>query len=289
MKRHLVFNKAILAIIILNVAQVAILIGIIIFQFIKDATIFITFNSETISYIIIVLISFLNTFINIKDIHQLVIINSRNDMLQQTLSQLEELNKTLRAQRHDFMNHLQVVYGLIELEEFNDTKDYIKKVYNDIQSVSRIMRTSNPSLNALLQAKVLASEKRGIASKLNISSQFNQTKIPTWEFCRIIGNVIDNAISALENISGEKYIQIDLYEDIKFYYFRIKDNGSGIPKETIDKIFEAGFTTKGEKGDGMGLAITKDTLLKYGGNIKVYIDNGETVFEGKIPKSTFDT
>jgi two-component system, LytTR family, sensor histidine kinase AgrC len=284
MKRNLVFYKAILAVIILNVAQVGILIGIMIFQFLKDTTIFITFNSETISFIIIVLISFLNTFINIKDIHQLGIINSRNDMLLQSLSQLEELNKTLRAQRHDFMNHLQVVYGLIELEEFNDTKEYIGKVYNDIQSVSRVMRTSSPALNALLQAKVLASEKRGIEPKLNINSQFNQIKIPAWEFCKIMGNVIDNAISALEDISVDKYIQIDLYEDIKAYYFSIKDNGSEIPNEIIDKIFEAGFTTKGNKGEGMGLAIAKETLLKYGGNLKVYSENGATIFEGKIPK-----
>ncbi len=284
MKRNLVFNKAILAVIILNVAQIGTLIVILIFQFIKNATIVITFNSETISYIIIVLISFLNTFINIKDIQKLGLINSKNDMLEQTLSQLEDLNKTLRAQRHDFMNHLQVVYGLIELEEFSDTKGYIENVYNDIQRVSRVMRTSNPALNALLQAKVLAGEKRGIETRLNINSQFNQLKIPAWELCRIIGNVIDNAIYALENISGDKYIQIDLYEDIKTYYFRIKDNGSGIPKEIICKIFEAGFTTKDNKGEGMGLAITKETLIKYGGNIKVYVDNCETIFEGQIPK-----
>ncbi len=288
MRRNLIFNKAFLAVIVLNVAQVGILIGIMIFQFFKDETILITFNSETISYIIIVLISFLNTLISIKDLNQLGIINSKNDMLQQTLSQLEELNNTLRAQRHDFKNHLQVVYGLIELEEFNDTRQYIEKVYNDIQRVSRVMRTSIPALNALLQAKVLACDKRGIELKLVINSQFDQIKIPVWEFCKILSNIIDNAICALENTSGDKYIQIDLFEDIKFYYFCVKDNGSGIPKEIIDKIFEAGFTTKGNKGEGMGLAITKETLYKYGGSIKVYIDNGETVFEGNIPKAPFD-
>lgn len=284
MKRNLVFNKAIFTVIILNVAQVAILIGIMVFQFIRDTTVFITFNSETISFVIIVLISFLNTFISIKDIQQLGLINLKNDMLQQTLSQLEELNKTLRGQRHDFMNHLQVVYGLIELEEFNDTKEYIEKVYNDIQKVSRVMRTSSPALNALLQAKVLACEKRGIEPKIIIKSQFNQIKIPSWEFCRIIGNIIDNAISALEGSSGKKHLQIDLYEDIKKYYFCIKDNGSGIPAEFLDKIFEAGFTTKGDHGEGMGLAITKNILLEYGGNISVHVEAGETVFEGMIPK-----
>jgi sensor histidine kinase regulating citrate/malate metabolism len=182
------------------------------------------------------------------------------------------------------MNHLQVVYGLIELEEFKDTKDYIEKVYNDIQKVSRIMRTSNPALNALLQAKVLACEKRGIDARIDIKSQFSQLKIPSWEFCRIISNLIDNAISALEHTSNHKYIQIDLYEDIKTYYFRIKDNGSGIPDEIADKIFEAGFTTKAEHGEGMGLAIVKNILVEYGGNIRVHADNSETAFEGSVPK-----
>lgn len=285
MKRNLAFNKTILSVIILNVAQVAILIGIMVFQYLRDASVFITFNSETISYITIVLISFLNTFINIKDIHRLGQINSKNDTLVQTLSQLEDLNKTLRAQRHDFMNHLQVVYGLIELEEFNDTKDYIEKVYNDIQKVSRVMRTSNPAFNALLQAKVLAGEKRRIETRLNINSRFDKIKIPTWEFCRVIGNIIDNAIYTLENSSGiNKYIEINLHEDIKNYHFVIKDNGPGIPQDIIDKIFEAGFTTKGNNGEGMGLAITKETLLNYGGSINVRVDNGETIFEGQIPK-----
>lgn len=284
MKKNLVFNKTILTVIILNISQIAILIGIMMVQFIKDTTVFITFNSETISFAIIVLISFLNTFISIKDIQHLGLINLKNDMLQQTLSQLEELNKTLRAQRHDFMNHLQVVYGLIELEEFKDTKDYIEKVYNDIQKVSRIMRTSNPALNALLQAKVLACEKRGIDARIDIKSQFSELKIPSWEFCRIISNLIDNAISALEHTSDHKYIQIDLYEDIKTYYFRIKDNGSGIPDEIADKIFEAGFTTKGARGEGMGLAIVRNILVEYGGNIRVHVDTSETVFEGSVPK-----
>lgn len=285
MKRNLVLNKAALTVIILSIAQIGTLTGIILFQFLnKAAPDHINLNSETIFFLVVILISFFNTFVNIKDIYHLGQINSKNDMLQQTLSQLEELNKTLRAQRHDFKNHLQVVYSLIELEEFNDTKEYIEKVYNDIQSVSQVMRTSNPAINALLQAKTLACRKRGIELVLNINSQLNGIKMPAWEFCRIMGNVTDNAIYALENISGNKYIQIDISEDINSYIFRIKDNGSGIQKEYLDKIFEVGFTTKGDKGDGMGLVIVKETLGEYGGSIKACSIEGETVFEGNIPK-----
>ncbi|MGL4773772.1 MAG: Spo0B domain-containing protein, partial [Clostridium sp.] len=41
-----------------------------------------------------------------------------------TLKHLEELNKTLRTQRHDYLNHIQVIYSLIELEEFEEARKY---------------------------------------------------------------------------------------------------------------------------------------------------------------------
>lgn len=285
MKRNLAYNKTVFAVVILNITQIATLIAIIMFQFLnKSVPDYINLDSQTIAFLVLILLSFMNTFINIKDIYELAQINSKNDMLQQTLSQLEELNKTLRAQRHDFKNHLQVVYSLIELEEFKDTKEYIEKVYNDIQSVSQVMRTANPAINALLQAKTLACKKRDIELALNINTQLNGMKIPAWEFCRVLGNLIDNAIAALENISDKKYINIDISEDISSYKFRIMDNGSGVQKAIANKIFKAGFTTKGEKGEGMGLAIVKETLDSYGGGIRLCSSDGVTIFEGVLPK-----
>ena len=41
--------------------------------------------------------------------------------LQESLQNLEQLNYELRSARHDYLNHLQVVYGLLELEELSDT------------------------------------------------------------------------------------------------------------------------------------------------------------------------
>ena len=48
------------------------------------------------------------------------------DMLGDAYGKLEELNSTLRSQRHDFMNHLQVVYSLLELEEHQAAGEYIE-------------------------------------------------------------------------------------------------------------------------------------------------------------------
>ena len=53
-------------------------------------------------------------------------------MLEEAYSQLEDLNGTLRKQRHDFMNHLQVVFSLMELGDSAEAMRYVESVYGDI-------------------------------------------------------------------------------------------------------------------------------------------------------------
>lgn len=282
MKNKLNVNKTIVTVIILNTFQIAVIIGTVIYKYFMKRSVKIDgFDSILIITVILILI---NSFLTIKDIHLLGEQSSQYDFIKDTLERVEDLNRVLRAQRHDFMNHLQVVHGLMEMDEYDDAKDYIEKVFNDIQKVNKILKTSNPAVNALLEAKVIYSEKRGIQTNVNINSQLNNIKIPGWELCRVLGNLIDNAIYAIQQNGEQGSITIDIYEDLKQYGFKIKDNGSQIPQDIIDKIFESGFTTKGEKGEGMGLAITKEILTKYGGNIKVISDKDETEFEGWVPK-----
>jgi CheY-like chemotaxis protein len=50
---------------------------------------------------------------------------------------------------------------------------------------------------------------------------------------------------------------------------KITDNGIGIEKENIKKIFETFFTTKDKKGTGLGLSTVKDIVNSYNGNIEV--------------------
>ena len=49
--------------------------------------------------------------------------------LQVSCNNLEKLNRELRSQRHDYLNHLQVVYGLMELEEYEELYAYLYPVY----------------------------------------------------------------------------------------------------------------------------------------------------------------
>jgi signal transduction histidine kinase len=48
----------------------------------------------------------------------------------------------------------------------------------------------------------------------------------------------------------------------------VQDNGAGIPPEEIEHIYEPFYTTKGYKGTGLGLALTRKIVLENGGKIE---------------------
>lgn len=120
----------------------------------------------------------------------------RTQELEEAYSQLEDLNREMRAQRHDFMNHIQVVYSLIEMNEPGEAMTYMDKLYGDMQRVSRMMRTACRPVNALIQAKVVEARQRGAELKLSIAAKWDDPLMPAWEICRVLANLIDNALDA---------------------------------------------------------------------------------------------
>lgn len=206
-------------------------------------------------------------------------------MLEEAYGQLENLNGTLRKQRHDFMNHLQVVFSLLELNEFGEAMKYVESVYGDIKKTGSVLKTAIPAVNALIAAKRQDCEERGIALEIRIGSGWKELPVPGWEMCRVLGNLIDNARDALSETSDDrpKRIALEIDETAGSYTFRVGNNGPVIPPSLQRSIFQMGFTTKSD-GHGSGLSIVRDILTQYGGEIGVESSPAETVFCGSIPK-----
>lgn len=211
---------------------------------------------------------------------------SQLDDMDETIDAMGQFNNTLRAQRHDFLNHLQVVYSLIEMEEYQEANDYIEQVYGKITAVSKVMKTANPAVNALLQVKVAACEKADVLVEVSITSKWEtlENTIPDWEMCKVLSNLIDNAIDAMEHVPAEsRRLSVVLGENVKQYTFRVENTGERIPENIREHIFIPGFTTKGD-GHGMGLHIVRKTLQDRDGEISVTSDEKQTVFSGYVPK-----
>ncbi len=196
-----------------------------------------------------------------------------------------KLNRDLRAQRHDFLNHIQVLYSLMELEEYEETRTYLNHLYGDIIKVGNRIKTKSVSVNALLQAKANEAEKKGIHFDLILKSQLEDIPIGEWEFCRILGNLIDNGFEALSNVNiSKKVLTIQIYEAITVIEIRVRNNGAFVPEKMVNKIFEAGISSKKDKADhGMGLYIVRKLLEDEGHSI-VLEQEGDVCFHITLKK-----
>lgn len=101
------------------------------------------------------------------------------------------------------------------------------------------------------------------------------------QLLRVINNLLKNALQAISHTDGKILISTKIEgEDI---IIRIKDNGSGIPEEQIEKMFVPYFTTK-NTGTGLGLSMVKQIIENHGGTIAFETEKGKgTCFTIKLP------
>lgn len=222
--------------------------------------------------------------VDIRDARITRQVNEQRLMLEEAYRQLEDLNQLLREQRHDFKNHLQVVYSLTEMGAYPDALEYVQRIYEDVQALGSRIRTASPAVNALLSAKQADCADHGIALEIGIQSAWENIPVPGWELCRILGNLIDNAADAiLEDGAPNPRICVCIKEDIRCWSLTVANNGPEIPKSHFSQIFLPGFTTKSD-GHGNGLGIVTGLVEKYGGKIEVESNPESTVFTCTIPK-----
>jgi len=80
-------------------------------------------------------------------------------------------------------------------------------------------------------------------------------------------NLIHNACQALDARSEERLILLQTWMHEGVLHFAVEDNGPGVDAESRDRIFETLYTTKGEKGTGLGLTVVRNVMDRHGGAV----------------------
>ena len=114
-------------------------------------------------------------------------------------------------------------------------------------------------------------------------------KIDTGCINSALINIFENAVDAcINDKSKEKHqITFKVSQGKDNIYFEVSDNGIGMDRETRDKLFTLFFSSKGNKGTGLGLFISNKIIGQHGGSIKVFSVPGQgSKFTINIPKIT---
>lgn len=191
------------------------------------------------------------------------------------------LTLAARAQRHDFVNHLMIISGLLHLNMLDDAKNYIRQFCADVQEVSDLLRFDRPILGSLILTKANQARARGIDFKLSVKTDLGHFLIKDKYVTRVLGNLIDNAMEAVET-APQKEIELIIYENEDNYFFDVIDSGNDMNESLAKKIFEPTFSTKG-RGRGIGLLVARQLVDLCRGDVRLKIH--PTTFTVRFPKN----
>jgi protein-histidine pros-kinase len=133
------------------------------------------------------------------------------------------------------------------------------------QSLQPVVVTVNELLDAVGESFGRKLQQAGITVSRNYEHN-GQVRVIAGELRQVITNIISNAIDAMPNGGS---LRLETRVHTPSVEIRVGDTGGGIGPENLEAIFKPFFTTKGEKGLGVGLWVSRRIIEKLGGTIAV--------------------
>ncbi|RNB79595.1 GHKL domain-containing protein [Brevibacillus fluminis] len=190
---------------------------------------------------------------------------------------------SIQSIRHDFANHLQVLFGLLELKKYARAQEYLKGLQSDVKVVTLSAQVANPALLVLLHSKVEKARRQQVELEFQVPPEETFDGVLSSDMIKILSNLLDNAIDAacggLEE--EERCIWLTLKKVGQTYQFTVENTGGTIQAGELQKMMLGGYTTKQtEEGQarGYGLSIVREVVSKYAGEINVTSAKGRTCF-----------
>lgn len=195
------------------------------------------------------------------------------------------LINSVRSQRHDFVNNLQVINSLAYDDDKEELKKYLAKLTGSVSFYNKLLEVNEPVISALLNAKITQAEIKEIQVKLDVNADLAKLSTRAFDIARILGNLIDNALEAISNNQEEdRWIELKIEEKGPLLVFSVT-NPEALPEEIAQEIFEPGFTTKDGSHSGLGIYICQQLAQKLHGKIDFTSkEEADTTFSLVFPK-----
>lgn len=195
------------------------------------------------------------------------------------------LNDKIRVFRHDFNNIIQAFGGYIQAKDIDGLEKYYSQLLKDCQEVNNLTglnpeAINNPAIYSLLASKYYLATEKGIEFDLDIFMDLTSIDMKIYEFCRILGILLDNAIQATQECE-EKHIRVTIRKDNRCKrQLLIVENTYKEKDIDTEKIFEKGYSTK-EGNTGLGLWEVRQILLKNT-NLNLFTSKDNTYFKQQL-------
>lgn len=207
-------------------------------------------------------------------------------VLSERLSGISVYADALRAGAHEFKNKLHVIMGMTHMRLYDELQQYISDtVSNHQQEIGQITRQiKDPVMAGFLLGKCSRARELGVHLILTPDSYLPECEDAgsIHELITIAGNLLDNAMDAVESVNQGEVRLSFLYEEGRLLCM-VEDNGPGMSEATQEQAFIQGYSTKGEQR-GMGLYLVRKSVDKLQGQLELETETASgTLFTVDIP------
>lgn len=222
----------------------------------------------------------------------LALANARHYAERLQRERLVAIGQTVASLSHSIKNILQGLRGGADVVELGLRKDSMKVVQGGWKIVARNLdRIFALTMNMLAYSKQRSPEievtdisqlldeiaalvqgqfdKKGVALLTDYDPNLPKVPLDPSGIHQAVLNLLNNALDATEPETGAVSLRCDYRDQDNTIRIVVSDNGPGIAPETVKKLFQPFHSTKGLKGTGLGLVVTKKIVEEHGGRIRV--------------------
>lgn len=183
------------------------------------------------------------------------------------------LIENIRLRQHEFDNHINTIYSqhfIYETyEELVKAQEAYCKVISKENQFNKLLKASSPIIAGFLYGKFIEIDKLGIDIDYCVKIKELEIGIPVYKIVEVLGDLLNNAVEAIERNEEINKLYVCLNEDENFT-IEVRNVSPYIDYDEIDRFFVKGVSSKG-KNRGLGLHNVKNICSEYGLNI--YCEN----------------
>ncbi|MEE9392619.1 MAG: MASE1 domain-containing protein [Planctomycetota bacterium] len=205
-------------------------------------------------------------------------------------SHLDEVGRQAAGVAHDLNNALMVVSGSLDLmDEYlgQGRAEAVRESVNDMRLASRRATELVKKLLVEPQAGEESRETTELRCAMDVDlaalrRQYSERAKVEWKSLdractveidrlslgRVLSNLIKNAVEAIPP-GQQGRVAVGVERQGERVEVSVEDDGAGMDESTLSRVFEPYFSTKGEAGVGVGLAVVKGLIERRGGDVRV--------------------
>lgn len=210
------------------------------------------------------------------------------DQIDRRLADIGQYVDSLRSQRHEFMNKLHLISGLIKMKEYDMVSEIIEDINDEQQNLLNffLTRIHDPAIVGVLIGKMHRAKELGIQLIVDPESSLPDPCPHRDIVITLLGNAIENSLESCAG-SGQSTapgaVTVSFLDEADLLTISVQDTGPGIDPALGETVFYDGVSTKGS-GRGFGLALLARMISNIDGDLSIVSSPSGARLTASLPK-----